>query len=332
MCQQFGAVKKSHTLSLAVGGKPESKHMVVHQCPLQPYERSCHLGDPGEGTAEGTLPAKVTGKQPGVQSLDQIFAQSRGPQTNLSKSREESVHHRRLPVDGLPNAVTFRHSVTEGDMKGLQEGSTRVCTLPRALGRRPSSPQACSLYQEQSRKEKQPATSSGGEPDQHVTCRTACGLSFLLMFPGPHSSHWVGNTWLEVGDSGPCPFSGWHSRATAHMQTSLKPPPHPSGTSSCPTNPLLLQLAAALQALAEHMPWALRWAAHGPVSYLEEQIIQSAPDNPTCSRPLGSTHLRAVGLKDPQQRPGSSPKPGWPGCHAQYLIQVSGSARIPKNL
>lgn len=51
----------------------------------------------------------VLGQQLPVQALAQCIYKN----TNLSESCEESVHHRRLPMDGISNTVTFGHSVTE---------------------------------------------------------------------------------------------------------------------------------------------------------------------------------------------------------------------------
>ena len=41
------------------------------------------------------------------------------PQTNLSKSCEKSVDHRRLPMDRISHTVTFRHSVSQEKHKTL---------------------------------------------------------------------------------------------------------------------------------------------------------------------------------------------------------------------
>ena len=88
----------------------ESDSEVAQSCQTPSDPMDCSL--PGSSVHE-IFQATVLERRATAFSLKVYTALQ--PKTNLSKSREKSVYHRRLPMDRISHTVTFRHSVSKKD-------------------------------------------------------------------------------------------------------------------------------------------------------------------------------------------------------------------------
>lgn len=113
----------------------------------------------------------------GQQVLVQIFTQFICRNTDLSKPCEESVHHRRLPMDRIANTVTFGHSATEkhNGLKQKALGDTVSARCHQRLAAPPGTQRLITpqvllcLYHESAGKRTRQETRFGGQPGCHVT-------------------------------------------------------------------------------------------------------------------------------------------------------------------
>ena len=90
--------------------KVKSESEVAQSCQTPSDPMDCSL--PGSSVHE-IFQATVLERRATAFSLKVYTALQ--PKTNLSKSREKSVYHRRLPMDRISHTVTFRHSVSKKD-------------------------------------------------------------------------------------------------------------------------------------------------------------------------------------------------------------------------